>query len=205
MTLKEMIARVMRALPAAQPGLIGELDVRDTLNDAQKHLARLSSKPVVWEYELEANLNVIPFPTDMYVLRSVYWESDSVHRELYPDKETLAIDQPDESDKTDAVSAEPTRYYTQGSRILIMPKPTVAGTVRIVYTPAPTEMTEDGDVPDLEGSENYLIAYTLHRFHLEASSPAMQLWEMEKMKEESTWLMTTDQNYRNPFQVDMQW
>ena len=215
MNLKQMVARVMRALPNMAPGVVGEQDIVDILNQGQLHLSRISAKVIVSEYSLSANYNIVPFPDDLLTIASVYWASASVERELYPagnkiplgseDPVTLAITTTAGSTYSDSNSTEPTRYYTKGGRIMIYPLPKVAGTVSIAYVPKPTEMEEDDDTPDMEGSENYLIAFALHRLHLEAGSPLFQLWEMEKGKEEYTYMQTTDQNYRTPFQVEARW
>ena len=53
MTLKKLIARVMRAIPNLPPGTIGETDVIDILNEGQLNLARLSSKITTEETDLE--------------------------------------------------------------------------------------------------------------------------------------------------------
>ena len=215
MNLKKMVARVMRALPTMPPGTIGEPDIVDILNQGQLHLSRISAKVTVREFELEANHHIVPLPTDTLTIDSVYWVSGAIERELYPTKEKLPIGIEDPlilasvtstaSTYTDKKGTEPTRYYTKGSRIMVYPIPGVGGTVSIAYIPQPTEMADDEDTPDLEGSENYLIAFTLHRLHLEAGSPLFQLWEVEKGKEEYTWMQTTDQNYRTPFQVETRW
>ena len=199
MTLKQMIARVMRALPSMPPGAIGENDIIDILNQAQKHLSRISSKLKVSEFDLDANYNIVPLPLDLLTLDSVFWKSTSVDRELYPEKDSLPLG------IEDTTVSDPYRYYTKGSRIMVYPIPGVDATVSISYIPIPAEMYNDDDTPDLEGSEEYMIAYTLHRLHMESASPLMQLWEAEKAKEEFTFLQTTDQNYRTPFQVDINW
>lgn len=203
MNLKQLVARVMRALPKMAPGTVGEQDVVDMLNQAQLHLSRISAKKIVYQHALEADYDIVPFPSDLHTLSGVYWESDSVSRELYPDKEPLPVDE--ENDDTEETATEPTRYYVLGRRLAIRPIPGVEGTVSIHYVPKPTELVKDTDEPDLEGSDEYLIAFALHRFHLENNSPAFQLWEMEKAKEEYTWLQTVNQNYITPFQVDQRW
>jgi hypothetical protein len=215
MNLKQMVARVMRALPTMAPGAIGEPDIVDMLNQGQLHLSRVVSKFIVSEFELEADYNIVPFPDDLLTMNTVYWTSDAVERELYPAKDkmpignesplTIAVSPSTSSTYSDEATTEPTKYYTKGGRIYVYPIPRVAGTVSIAYIPKPTEMADDDDTPDLEGSDNYLIAFALHRLHLEAGSPLLQLWEMEKGKEEFTFLQTTDQNYRTPFQVEMRW
>jgi hypothetical protein len=203
--LKKLVARVMRALPNLAPGVVGEQDIIDILNQAQEHLSRLSVKTVSSEHEIEAEYNIVPFPTDLLTLDSVYWTSSAVERELYPARNNMPLGNEanleDEVDET----TEPTRYYTKGSRIEIYPRPYVDGTVTMTYVARPTEMSDDDDTPDLEGSDNYLIAFALHRLHLEASSPLFQIWESEKNKEEYTFMQTTDQNYRTGFTVQAQW
>ncbi len=199
MKLKKLVARVMRALPNLAPGTIGEQDIIDILNQAQEHLSRLSAKVVSSEFALEAEYNIVPFPTDLLTLESVSWTSGSVERELYPARNKLPV-----GNETDSIS-EPQRYYTKGSRVEIYPIPHVDGTVTITYVPTPTEMSDDDDTPDLEGSDNYLVAFALHRLHLEASSPLFQIWETEKNKEEYTFMQTTDQNYRTGFSVTLQY
>ena len=198
MTLQEMVARVMRAIPGVAPGVIGELDVIDMLNEAQKHLSRLVSRFVVSEFELEADYNIVPMPTDLLTLISVHWKSDSVERELYPSPERLPVE------NVYSIN-EPKLYYVKAERVIVQPTPLVDGTVSIAYVPTPTAMSKDTDTPDLKDSEGYLIAYALHRLHLEAGSPQLQLWELEKMKEEHTFIQTSDQNYSNPIQLDMNW
>lgn len=205
----------MRALPDMPPGAIGEPDIVDMLNQGQLHLSRMSAKMTVTEFALEADHHIVPLPTDILTIDSVYWVSSATERELYPSKDKLPIGIEDPltltgvtstaSTYVDTATTEPTRYYTKGSRILLYPIPRVSGTVSISYVPQPTEMSDDDDTPDLEGSENYLVAFALHRLHLEAASPLLQLWETEKMKEEYTFMQTTDQNYRTPFQVEARW
>ena len=203
MILKQMIARVMRALPNLAPGTLGENDIVDLLNQAQTHLSRISVKLKVAEFELEEDTNIVPFPLDLMTLSSVYWTSDSIERELYPSMDRVPIGT--ELIDDDDVSTEPTRYYVKGSRVMVYPVPKVEGTVSIAYVAKPTTMVKDTDVPDLEGSEEYMIAFALQRIHAEANSPALQIWEQEKLKEEQTYMQTTDQNYRTPFQVDLSW
>jgi hypothetical protein len=203
MTLKQLIARVMRALPATTPGSIGENDIIDILNQGQLHLSRVSAKKIVYQHALEEDYDIVPFPSDLHIIARVYWESDNVSRELYPDKEPLPVDE--ELDDTEDTADEPNRYYVLGRRLAIRPVPAVDGTVSIYYVPKPTTMASDTDEPDLDGSDEYLIAFALHRLHLEANSPVFQLWEMEKAKEEYTWLQTANQNYETPFQVEQRW
>ena len=215
MNLKKMIARVMRALPNMAPGTIGEPDIVDILNQGQLHLSRMSAKVTVTEFDLAADYHIVPLPMDILTIDSVYWVSDAIKRELHPAKDQLPIGVENPltltgitstaSTYADKAGTEPRRYYTKGSRLLIYPIPRVSGTVSISYVAQPTEMSDDNDTPDLEGSENYLIAFALHRLHLEAGSPLLQLWEMEKGKEEYTFMQTTDQNYRTPFQVEARW
>lgn len=199
MNLRQMVARVMRAVPALPPGRLGEDDVIDMLNQAQEHLSRVSSKVKQYDFELDEGYGIVPFPADMKTVSNVYWKSDAYNVELEPGVDRLALDQAEDEPGTPSV------YYVQGSRVVLRPIPDNDGTVTISYIPIPTTMSEDTDVPDLEGSENYLIAFALHRIHLEAGSALMQLWDMEKAREEYVYLQTTDQNYRTPFQTEIRW
>ncbi len=194
MNLKTMVARVMRATPVLPPGRLGEQDVVDMLNHAQLHLSRISSKVIMSEFELDADYNIVPFPTDILTLSAVYWSSGAGERELIPSPMRL-------NDTT----GEPRYYYAKGSRLYLYPTPARSGTVTTSYVPVPTTMVADDDTPDIENSENYLIAFALQRIHLEANSPLFQVWDMEKAKEEYTFTQTTEQNYRTPFRVEAQW
>lgn len=198
MNLQRMVARVMRALPNVMPGVIGELDIIDMLNQGQVHLSRISSRFIVADHDVEADYSIVPMPIDMITLVSVYWKSDNVERELSVIPERIQLD-PFMS------ASEPTQYYTKTERIIIWPTPQINGVVSILYVPYPTIMKDDADTPDMKGAEEYLVAYTLHKLHLEAGSPQLQLWEEEKRKEEYTFLQTSDQNYHVPINMELTW
>ncbi len=198
MALKEMIARVMRAVPAVAPGTIGENDIVNILNQAQQHLARLSSRSVIEEHTLAAGDDTVSMPVDVSALVSVYWKSDSIERELSVTEERVLLDR-------EFTVSEPTHYYTKAGEIVVYPSPAIEGDVSVHYVPVPALMSEDTDTPDLKNCEEYLIAFALHRLHLEAGSPMLQLWEVEKMKEEHTFMQTSDQNYSTPIMIELKW
>ena len=200
MTLKQLIARVMRALPNLPPGAIGEPEIIDMLNEAQRSLAILSNRINTKETTLLAGVDTVNFPTDLMKLVAVYWGDAKTKRELYPEKERLPTDNYAEED-----TGWPVKYYTITKKVVLRPIPTQGNTVTIAYIGKPVDMVEDADLPDLDGSDEYLIAHALHRIHLEANSQAFQIWEMEKMRAEQEWRASSDQNYEVPFNVTGSW
>ena len=200
MTLNQMIARVMRALPNLPPGAIGEQDIIDMLNAAQQSLAVISNRFVVQEVLVPAQFDTVAFPDDLLKLVAVYWGDAKTKRELYPEKDRLPTD-----NEEGTTVGWPVKYYTKDKRIILRPIPTMNNTVTVAYINKPADMTEDNDLPKLDGSDEYLIAHALHRIHLEANSQAFQIWEIEKMKAEQEWRASSDQNYEVPFNVTGSW
>ena len=200
MALKQMIARVMRALPNLPPGAIGEQDIIDMLNAAQQSLAVISNRFVVQEVLVPVQFDTVAFPDDLMKLVAVYWGNSETKRELYPEKDRLPTD-----NEEGTTVGWPVKYYTKDKRIILRPIPTMNNTVTVAYINKPADMTEDNDLPELDGSDEYLIAHALHRIHLEANSQAFQIWEIEKMRAEQEWRASSDQNYEVPFNVTGSW
>ena len=193
MELKKMIARVMRALPHTPPNVIGEQDIVDLLNEAQLNLARLSSKVSEHIETVAADGDEIPFPDDCLKIVTVYHDGNEL---------SSAIGKlPGE----DEGSGLPVKYYTIGNKLIIRDASATEEDYTVAYIPKPADLTEDTDTPDLEGSEEYLVAYALYRLHLEASSPNFQLWDMERSRALAMFMETSDQNYQTPFRVTAQW
>jgi len=265
MTLKQMIARVMRAIPTIQPGLVGEHDIIDMLNEGQLNLARLSSKitteetdieyqtgtvdvaltAITWvsgdtfdttwtgtieidgtdytidevtsttamtvtatagtdtgvTYEIEISPDTVDLPSDLLKLESVYFEDV----ELSPGVDKVPVEYTYDEDGDECYYGTPTYYYVLGSEIVLRPKPTLEGTVKVAYMPSPTVLTADTDVPSLAGCEEYLIAYTLERIHFEAGSMLWQQWNLKRTETLAQFMETSDQNYQTPFRVIPMW
>lgn len=199
MNLREMVARVMRSLKSIPPGTVGYTDIVDILNQGQRQLAVHSNKICVFETTLEGNKDIIALPTDLLKLYSVYWKSPNGMRELSPARGKLPIDTVVES------RAEPINYYVKDGTVIVRPIPGFEGTLSVSYVPKPTEMVNDSDEPDLEGSEEYLVAFTLHRIFIEHGNPLAQVWEVEMTREQVNYIATTDQNYMTPFQSEISW
>ena len=207
MTLKQMIARVMRALPMSAPGQLGETDIIDLLNEAQRELAVRSNKYCIQETALEADYDTVALPDDLLKLVEVYWGDGGTKRELYPEKERYPLtDTVEEGEGESEYSVGyPSKYYVKDRRIIIRPIPTTDNTVYVLYVNRPTDMVEDDDEPELDGSEEYLIACALQRIHLEAGSEMARVWEAEKLKHFVIWRDSSDQNYETAFKVDGSW
>ncbi len=193
MTLKQMIARVNRALTGIAPGRIGEPDIVDMLNDAQRELAKQSTKVTEKEIEVDKNQEKVPFPDDLLILSTVLWSDE--RREL--------MEEPTRMPERDF--GDPRFYYIENGQILFHPVPNRENTVHIVYKPEPEALKEDEDTPYIEGAGNYMVAYTLHRIHLENGTQVIGLWENEKYKELISFLDGEDQNYYTPFRVPPRW
>lgn len=266
MTLKTLVARVMRALPALAPGALGAYDIIDLLNEAQLNLARLSNKVSVemtelitvtstgvvdtdgtaveyvsgdkfnlaWKgtieidstdytvsyvvddenlvltssagtntavaYEVEAIPDRVDFPTDLLKVVTVYYSADKNELETAIGKVHREID----SDEIDD-SSDPTEYYTVGTEIILRPRPTTEDIVYVAYIPKPATLAADTDEPELDGADEYMVAYALYRIHLEANSPSFQLWDMERSRALATFMETSDQNYQTAFRVIPYW
>ena len=198
MNLRQMVTRVMRPLKAIPPGTVGYTDIVDMLNQGQRQLAVHSNKLCVFETTLEGHKDIIALPTDLMRIDSVYWKSPNGEREVFPARDKLPIDNYEHR-------AEPARYFVKDGTLIVRPIPGFEGELRVAYVPKPTEMVNDEDEPELEGSEEYLIAFTLHRIFLEHNNPAAQVWEAEMAREQLNYVATTDQNYQTPFQSEISW
>lgn len=193
MKLKKMIARVFRALPSLPPGTMGEPEIVDLLNEGLKNIALLTKKTTMLPYDLDEDSDSIPFPEDMIKLVNVFWSDDKT--------ELMAGIGKSFGDET----GDPLYYYVEDGRIVVRPIPTTDDSLWVEYVRQPTELKDDDDEPDIEGSSEYIISFALHRIHLEASSPAIQLWEMERYRTLSLFMETVDDNYQTPFRVVQSW
>ncbi len=194
MTLKQMVARIMRALPHTMPGSIGELDVINILNEAQLNIASMTGKTKEESVTLDGDDDTIPMPSDSLKIVTVYWGAD---------KTELASAIGDVPSKE--VTGDPTRYYTYQGNLIVRPTPASETTYYVVYIPKPVDLADDADTAFLPGSEEYLISYVLYRIHLEANSPQFQIWDMERMRALAMFKETMDQDYDTPFRILPQW
>ena len=201
MNLRKMVARVMRALPNLPPNSIGANDVVDLLNEGLNNIAAMSTKTATLTYELDADTDSVPFPEDMLKLVNVYWSDDKVELEASLEKMPKTFLDDDDEEYT----GTPIYYYVEDGRIVVRPIPNEDENLYVVYTRQPTVMVEDTDVPDIEGTEEYIIAYALYRLHLEANSPSFQLWDMERTRALAMFMDTYEANYQTPFRVIAQW
>ena len=145
------------------------------------------------DYEISIAPDVVALPSDLLKLESVYFDD----KELTPGADKVPVEH--------ISYGTPAYYYVFGSDIVLRPKPNLERTLKVGYMATPTELADDADVPDLVGSEEYLIAYTLYRLHLEASSPNFQLWNSARAEALIYFMETSDQNYQTPFRVSPRW
>jgi len=195
MELKQLIARVNRATPNLPPGSIGTNDIIDLLNEGQLNLANMSHKTALKKYELEDGYDAVPFPEDKLKIVNVYWSEDK--RKL----EAGAGSVPDSGEW----ATEPRIYYMMSSAIMLRPVPRTGDSVYVEYIPKPVPMEEDGDEPELDGADEYIVAYALHRLHLEGNSPGADTWDRERARALALFLETHDQEYQAPFKILPLW
>ena len=211
MTLKQLLSRVMRALPNESPDRWGTDDIIEMLNDAQNELAIASQKFTVQEYELDADYANVPFPDDVLMLMNVYWgQADSdTKAELYQDMDALpTYDEDgagDEEDEFSSGAGDPRKYYVKDGRLILRPIPDTDGIVTTVYIKRPTLMADMADTPEFDDSEKYLVSHVLRRIHMESGSQMFQLWNMEQERDKANWLSGAGQNYQRPFRVKSVW
>ena len=196
MNLKQMTARVFRALPSLPPGSIGEHDIVDMLNEGLQKIAKISNKEAALNYEVPSGTDTIAFPVDMLKLANAYWGKDK--RELEMPMTSMPLDDGTET-------GEPRRIHVADGHFTVRPVPARGDTLTITYIRKPTEMVEDEDVPDIEGTEEFLVANALYKIHLEANSQAFQIWEMEAAKALAVFMQVENENYALPFRVTAQW
>ena len=202
MNLKKMTARVMRALPNLPPNTIGTNNIVDLLNEGLENLASMSNKTTTLVYAVEEDTDSVYFPSDMLRLVNVYWSDDKTELEASLEKTPKPyLDEDDDEEYT----GTPIYYYVEDGRIVLRPIPNEDENLYVVYTRKPTTMTNDTDEPDLEGAEEYMIAYALYRLHLEANSPSFQLWDMERTRALAVFTDVHDGNYQTPFRVIPTW
>ena len=193
MTLKNMIARVMRALPTIDPSEVSEPDIVDILNEGLKYIASLSHITKTEEYTINEEQEYLDLPDDMLRLKNVYWSEDK--KELIMGKRDLPKD----------LTGEPIYYYLRQGKIYLRPIPDLEEQLYLVYIPKYEAMVEDNDTPGIEHIEEFLIAYTLEKIHLEANSPMVERWEMEKVKALGMYLEIYDSEYVIPFNITPLW
>ena len=202
MNLKKLLARVQRALPTLAPGTFGENDIIDLLNEAQLNIATVSTKTTALKYDIDESTDSIPFPPDMLRLVNVFWGKDKKELEASMNNYMMVDEIPTENA---FLKGEPSVYYVEDGRIVFRPVPLTSNEMTVVYTRKPTEMKDDKDTPDIEGVEEYLIAYALYRIHMEVGSPSLQLWDQERMRALAVFTSNHEQNYSTPFKIVGRW
>jgi len=193
MTLKELIARVMRGMPTIQPAKVSEPDIIDIINEGIKEIAKLSNITTVEEYTVEAETEYVELPDNFLKLKNVFWGEDK--RELLMGH----------SDMPREILRTPKYFYLRKGKIYFRPIPNIEEPMYLVYIPLPAKLVNDGDEPEIENIEEYLVAYTLEKIHLENNSAMKDRWEIEKLKALSIYLDTDDSQYVTPFRPTMLW
>jgi len=195
-TLRELIARVLRALPAESPDRWGDFDIQQMLNKGQDELAVYTNQVVVSEINLPAETSEIDLPEDLLKLVEVYWGDEDGRRRLIFQKEYVTSYE---------TKGDLMYYNVLSNKLKFWPVPDVDSNIYLVYVKKPTPMMKNDDEPAFEGSGEVLVAYTLREIYMENSDPKGEFWDIEYNRQLMLWKASYDQHYQKPFQVEMIW
>lgn len=190
-----MLARVHRAVPTLPPNQVGEQDIIDMFNEGLYHLATVTSKVSHLRCALDAGSNTIPFPEDFLRISNVY--DGNTNKELWQMEGHYKT-------KEDS-TGEPKEYYIEDGRLHFYPTPLVDTSVVIEYMRRPTELVNDDDEPDIENTEEYLIAYAVRNIYFESGSPMFQYWDSKRTEALAHFVHTTEDTYSAPFRIVQSW
>ncbi len=185
-------------MPNLPPGMYGENNIIDILNEAQKSILQFTSITKLIEEEIDAGDYEIAIPDDFISISNIYWGDDK--KELMAGGSKVPkvdLDEP-------VNYGEPKWFYVRDN-IIIYPPANINNSIYINYIAEPVKLEADNDTAHFRGSEEYMIAYAISRLHLEANSESYMQWERERLMALQTYLHVHDQNYAVPFQITRLW
>ena len=198
MTLKEILARVMRLAHDLPPDRYGENDLIDMVNVAQEEIAMRSSRFEQQDEVMPAGDSEADLPGDMLRLQEVYWGDEQRMRELFPWVGRVP--------PSGSVTGIPVRYIVSGDKLILNPVPDMEKTLSIIYTPKPAKL---GEVPGgldeevgLPGAGDVIVSYVLFRIGVETmDADRVAIWQADYERKLEQWLATYDDVYQKPIKV----
>jgi hypothetical protein len=181
MTLLELKRSVFAYAPELSDILDDDILER-LFNECQKLLA-YDSKYLETK-EVGVVNGVFDIPQDCLILREISFDGFRLKPYQY---QTLPKDD---------IVGKPMYYFLVGGKVYLIPK--ADGKAVIYYTPQPTDMVNDNDMPYYDGSDYVLIAYAvMNGYRMLGDFNSATLWERKYYENRQNWYLTdTSRNFR---------
>ena len=177
-TLAELVAAVHDITPPSD-------DTVGYLNEAQRDLVTESERVKTADALVAAGK--VPVPDDALYVRTVAFQGKVL--QLFP-SHVIA--------NSSAVQGSYPRYYLpQGDNIEVYPAVENGRAITIVYCPAPAELRDNNDKPELDGADDAMIAFAkskIYKRHEDVMQAAF--WQNNYAEEAARWVANENRKYR---------